>query len=227
MSEPGSGAGVAVSGLRVSYGDVVALDGLDLTIPGGTVHAVAGPNGSGKTTLLGVLAGLVRRDAGTVRTPPGPVGYGFQRPNVYPTLSVRENLAVFGALVDAPPERRQALAERLRLTPALDRPVAALSDGYRKKLDLACAVLRDPPLVLLDEPLADLDDLTRRRLVGLVEELAGGDRVVLVSTHHLTAFAGVLDGLTVLYDGDAVADRRGDALADPAAVYGAALEDRG
>lgn len=210
---------VRLDGLSKRYGRVTALDGIDLSIPDGTIHAIAGPNGSGKTTLLGILGGLVTPSAGEVRVPEGPVGYGFQQPNVYPALSVRENIDVFTALVGADPEWARTLTSRLRLDAVLDREARALSDGYRKKLDLALAALREPPLLLLDEPLADLDELTRRRLVDLVEKLGGSNRTVIVSTHELDAFAEVLDGLTILYDGEIVIDKRDSAVADPAALY--------
>ncbi|MFB6111445.1 MAG: ATP-binding cassette domain-containing protein [Halobacteriaceae archaeon] len=216
--------GLVVEDLRKRYEGVTALAGVSLEVPDGAVHALAGPNGSGKTTLLAALAGLVTPTSGTIRRPPGAVGVGFQEPNVYPSLSVRENLAVFGAMVDAEPSWRASLAERLRLRPVMDREVGALSDGYRKKLDLALATLRKPPLLLFDEPLADLDDLTSRRLVELVEELATSGRVIVVSTHDVDAFATPLDGLTVLYDGRVISAATGDALERPGETYRAAVD---
>lgn len=219
-------AGIETEKLVKRYGTVTALDGITINVPDGTIHAVAGPNGSGKTTLLGILAGLVSPTTGEVVVPEGAVGYGFQRPNVYPDLSVRENLAVFGALVDADPDWRDSLAEALRLDPVIDREAGALSDGYRKKLDLALAMLRRPGLLLLDEPLADLDDLTSRRLVDLVESLAEPGRTILVSTHDLETFASVLDGITVLYDGRVIETAQG-AEVEPVRAYESALVDRG
>lgn len=212
-------SGIKIDSLEKWYGPVTALDDIDLTISEGSVHVVAGPNGSGKTTLLGILGGLVTPSSGEVTVPDGPVGYGFQQPNVYPSLSVRENVAVFAALVDADPDWVGTLTSRLRLDAVLDREARSLSDGYRKKLDLVLAALRRPPLLLLDEPLADLDELTSRRLVDLVELLARSGRTVLVSTHELDAFADILDGLTILYDGQVLLDRRDSAVTDPAALY--------
>lgn len=219
-------SGVNLEGVVKRYGAVTALDGISLEVPDGTVHAIAGPNGSGKTTLLGILGGLVRPTAGRIEVPDGPVGYGFQRPNVYPALSVQENLAVFAALVDADPGWRANLAERLRLEPVLDREVGALSDGYRKKLDLALACLRRPPLLLLDEPLADLDDLTSRRLVDLLGSLAEPGRTVVVSTHDLETFAPVVDGLTVLYDGRVIDRFTGPGL-EPVRLYEETIREVG
>lgn len=219
--------GIVADGLVKRYGTVTALEGVDLEVPAGTVHALAGPNGSGKTTFLGILAGLVTPTEGTVRVPEGPVGYGFQQPNIYPALSVQENLEVFTALTDANPDWQAELASRLRLEPVLEREVRALSDGYRKKLDLALATLRKPTALLLDEPLADLDDVTRSRLVELVDDLAGPERVIMISTHELAAFAGVLDGLTILYDGRVRSEHDGTAVQTPAATYKQALAELG
>lgn len=220
-------SGIEVESVVKRYGSVTALDGIDVTIPGGTVHAVAGPNGSGKTTLIGILAGLVPPSEGDVRMPGGDVGYGFQRPNVYPALSVQENLDVFTALTDANPEWQAELTARLRLEQVLDREVRALSDGYRKKLDLALAALRKPSVLLLDEPLADLDDVTSTRLVELVADLAGPGRVIVLSTHELAAFAGVLDGMTILYDGRVLSHHADTAMQTPATTYKDALSEVG
>lgn len=219
--------GLTVEGLVKRYGSVTALGGVDLHVPEGSVHAIAGPNGSGKTTLLGILGGLITPTAGRVTRPDGHVGYGFQEPNVYPDLSVRENVEVFTAMVDGDPDWACTLTNRLRLDNVLDRQARALSDGYRKKLDLVLAGLRKPPLLLLDEPLADLDELTSRRLVELVETLAQRERIVVVSTHELAAFEDVIDGLTVIYDGQVLIDRRDAAVTDPTSLYDEALREVG
>lgn len=214
---------IRTDGLVKRYGPVTAVDDVDFAVSTGSLHAVAGPNGSGKTTFLGILGGLITPTAGDVCRPDEFVGYGFQVPNVYPDLSVKENVDVFTAMVDGDSDWARRLTSRLRLESVLDREVRALSDGYRKKLDLVLAALREPPLLLLDEPLADLDELTSRRLVDLAESLARDDAIVIVSTHELEAFAGVLDGLTVLYDGEVVMDERGAAVTDPNSLYEAAL----
>ncbi|MFB6138046.1 MAG: ATP-binding cassette domain-containing protein [Halobacteriaceae archaeon] len=182
------------------YGDVVALDGVDLTFPPGALCCLAGPNGSGKTTALRLVAGLSRPTAGRVSTPDS-VGISFQQPSVYPALSARENLRVFGSLVGADAGWRDTLVSWLRLGPALDRRVADLSDGYRTKLDLALALLGRPAVALFDEPLADLDDLTQRRAVALLAAYAGPGRVVVVSSHRIARFGDVLDRLAVVFDG--------------------------
>jgi ABC-2 type transport system ATP-binding protein len=211
---------IELDGVTKRYGGVVALDDVSLSFGEG-VHALVGPNGSGKTTALRIIAGLTRPTSGTARAPD--VGIAFQRPNVYPELSVAENAAVFGRMVGAPAERREQLLSELRLAPARDRPARDLSDGYRKKLDVALALLKAPEVLLLDEPLADLDDLTERRLLGVVRRRAG---TTLVSTHRVGHFEGAVDRLAVLFDGRVVLDAPADDLdGGPAAAYERVLDD--
>jgi ABC-2 type transport system ATP-binding protein len=194
-----------------SYGGVCALDGVDIAFEDGLVHCLAGPNGSGKTTALRLLAGLTRPTAGSVERPDAP-GYAFQRPNVYPELTVRENLDVFASMVGADPAWRAALLERLRLGPAEGRVAGELSAGYARKLDLALAMLKEPAALLLDEPFADLDDLTAARLASLLDDYRAPGRTVVVSSHRLERLAGVADRLVVLLDGERVGEARGDGL---------------
>ncbi|MFB6071520.1 MAG: ATP-binding cassette domain-containing protein [Halobacterium sp.] len=200
-----------------TYGDTTALD--DITVSfGGGLHCVAGPNGSGKTTLMRVFAGLTRPDSGTVRTPDS-LGYAFQEPNVYPALTVDENLDVFSRLTGADREWRERLVEELRLGPERDRAASDLSGGFRKKLDLALALLKRPDALVLDEPLADLDPATRRRLVAVTTAYAD-DHCVLACTHNLAAFADDYETLTVLVDGVVHREWRRTELAEgPAEAY--------
>ncbi len=185
------------------YGDTVALDSVDLSVREGEVHALAGPNGSGKTTLLDIALGRVAPDSGTVERN-AEVGCAFQEPRLLDDLTVAENLSVFGA-------DDLEVVEELRLDRVLDRRAAALSGGFRKKLDTALALADEPGLLLMDEPLADLDDVSKRRLVELVGGYADEGNAALVSTHSLEEFNPV-DRLTVLYDGDVLLDSLTDEL---------------
>ncbi|MGB9987837.1 ATP-binding cassette domain-containing protein [Salarchaeum japonicum] len=210
-----------VRNLTKRYGDVVAVDDVTLDFTPG-VHCFAGPNGSGKTTLLRCLAGLTRPTSGVVEDV-GDVNYAFQTPSVYHDLIVADNLAVFSGFASEPPAWRAKLADRLGLEPMWDRPASALSDGYRKRLDLALALLDRPDVLVLDEPLADLDPATRDAIVNTVESYAGDDRYVLVSTHNLDRFAGLADRLTVMSLGRVIADEPRGEWEDPEAAYERAL----
>lgn len=198
---------ITFTGVSKQYGPVTALDDIDLTIEPGTCHALTGANGSGKTTVLRLIAGLTTPTTGTIDRPPGRVGYAFQQPNIYPSLSVRENIDVFGTLSAADPDWIDDLLTTFRLDRVTHRPATALSDGYQKKLDLALAFLARPPTVLLDEPLADIDDQTAANLVEFLDSYTTGERVVVLATHNATRFADVLDETTHLHDGSIDSDR--------------------
>ena len=186
------------------YGETTALEDLSLAFRPGEFHGLIGPNGSGKTTLFALLAGLVRPSSGRIeREGVATVGYSFQEPRFYPSLTVRENLEVFRGFVDDPPPASwlETLLEELRLAPAADRRADQLSGGFRKKLDLGIALIKRPQYLLLDEPLADVDDYSRRRIGRFLDDYRENDRTVVVSTHNVGAFADSLDRLSVVVDG--------------------------
>jgi ABC-2 type transport system ATP-binding protein len=199
-------APIRVSGLRKRYGRVMALEGVDVTVEPGTVHCLVGPNGSGKTTLLRTLLGLVEPSAGEVSVPDVRLGTAFQRPSHYDQLTVADNLDVFGALADADPEWAETVLERLGLDVVRNRIAGELSGGYSRKLDLALALQKEPAYLLLDEPLGDLDDVTKLRLVEFLEAYRDAGHGVVVSTHNLGQFAGSVDHLTIVYDGEVLLD---------------------
>lgn len=189
------------------YGDVVAVDGVSLSIDGQGLHCLLGPNGSGKTTLFRMLVGLERPSAGSIARDGDAVGCGFQHPTFYPSLSVRENLAVFAELEgDVDPDWRERLVAELRLPPVLDRAAGDLSGGYARRLDLALAFLDEPDVVVLDEPLGALDDVSSRRLLEFLAAYRDAGRCVVVSTPRASAFEPYLDRLTVLAEGEVLLD---------------------
>jgi ABC-2 type transport system ATP-binding protein len=206
---------IELSGVTKAYDGTVALDGVDIHVRRGEVHALAGPNGSGKTTLLDVALGRVKPDSGEV-VREGAIGCAFQEPRVLDDLTVAENISVFGA--------DEELAEKLRLDRVYDRRASALSGGFRKKLDTILALADEPETVLLDEPLDELDDVSKRRLVDVVGEYADEGNAVLVSTHRLSEFDGI-DRLTVLYDGEVLLSSPSEELdVSPQEAYLRAVE---
>jgi ABC-2 type transport system ATP-binding protein len=199
-------AALVLDGVTKEYGAVRALDDITLRVGRESIHCLAGPNGSGKTTCCRIALGLTRPSAGRVGRPDATIGVGFQSPNVYDDLTVRENLATFDALQPGPAEWQARVVEALRLDRVAHRPARALSDGYRKKLDLAIALSRRPDVLLLDEPLADVDDHSADRLLELLATERNRGTAILVSTHQLAAFEPIADRLTVLHDGTVVRD---------------------
>lgn len=191
--------------VRKTYGTKIALDGVSLIARRGEVHALVGPNGSGKTTLLDIALERISPDSGEVIRD-GEIGCAFQEPRVLDDLTVNDNMRVFGA--------DKEVAEKLRLNRVNDRRASALSDGFRKKLDTTLALADEPEILLLDEPIADLDDVSKQRLVELVADYANEGNAVLVSTHRLDEFESV-DRLTVLYDGRVLLSAPTDELDEP------------
>jgi ABC-2 type transport system ATP-binding protein len=189
------------------YGDVVAVDGITLSIGGGDFHCLLGPNGSGKSTLLRLLLGLTRPTGGSVSVPRDRVGCGFQSPNFYPDLTVAENIDVFAQMmggVDA--EWRERLVAELRLERATQRTAGDLSGGFARKLDLALAMLDHPDVLLLDEPLGALDDVSKARFLEFLADYTDDGNTVLVSTHHVEEFEQYVDRVTVMHRGKVLKD---------------------
>ncbi|MFC5134714.1 MULTISPECIES: ABC transporter ATP-binding protein [Haloferacaceae] len=185
------------------FGPVTALDGIDCRFDRGEIHGVVGPNGSGKTTLFEILLRLRHPTAGTVTAPsPADIGYSFQEPQFYPGLTAGENLSVFARLHgDVDPEWRRSVTDRLRLDRVRHQRAAALSGGFRKKLDVAIALVSRPELLVLDEPLAGIDQLSRERVLELIVEHAEDGGTVLVSSHDRERVDPILDSSLALYDG--------------------------
>jgi ABC-2 type transport system ATP-binding protein len=191
---------IQAEGVRQTFGDVVALDGLDLTVEAGTVFGLLGPNGAGKTTLVKVLATLLRPTAGTARVLGHDVvaaplavrrriGLAGQFAAVDEELTGRENLEMVGRLYRLPPKEAKARAadvlERFGLTDAADRRVSTYSGGMRRRLDLGASLTGRPPVMLLDEPTAGLDPRTRQELWSTVDQLRRDGTTVLLTTQYL------------------------------------------
>jgi ABC-2 type transport system ATP-binding protein len=193
------------------YDAVEAVDDVSLEFGGGQYHCLLGPNGSGKSTLLRLILGVTRPTTGSVSLPSAVVGCGFQQPNFYPGLSVRENLDVFGQLVGADDaDWRETVVDALRLDRALDRRAGDLSGGFARKLDLALALLKKPDFLLLDEPLGALDDVSKARFLRFLRQYNAAGNTILFATHQVTEFEADLDRVTVMHRGDVVFDRRSE-----------------
>ncbi|GAA2611080.1 ATP-binding cassette domain-containing protein [Actinomadura fulvescens] len=218
---------IVAEGLRKRYGDTRALDGVDITVPTGTVHGVLGPNGAGKTTLVRVLTTLIRPDSGRaevaghdvvrrsahVRSRIGLVG---QHAAVDEVLSGRQNLVMFGRLyhLDTGTARRRAdeLLERFRLTDAAAKPVGKYSGGMRRRLDLAASMILAPPVLFLDEPTTGLDPRGRVEVWDAVRTLVGGGTTVLLTTQYLEEADRLAGDISVVDNGRIIASGSPDRL---------------
>jgi ABC-type multidrug transport system ATPase subunit len=196
-----------------TFGEVVALDGVSMEVSPGSYHCLLGPNGSGKSTLMRLILDLASTDSGEITRPDAVMGCGFQQPNFYPDLSARENIDVFTSMVGADDEDwNQTVVDELRLGPALDREASDLSGGYSRKLDLALSLIKKPDFLLLDEPLAALDDVSKAQLLDFLDDYRQKGNTVLVSTHYVAAFEPYLDHVTLMHDGNVLFDSPMDEL---------------
>lgn len=198
---------IEIDGIEKRFGSIDALRGVELEIRPGEFHGIIGPNGSGKTTLFRIIAGLATPSSGTVSRPTS-IGFSFQQPRFYQSLTVRENLSVFRSLAETPISKQwvETLIDKLRLDPVAHRSAGTLSGGFAKKLDLSLALLAQPTYVLLDEPLADIDDFSKRRILSFLAAYQQTGRTVVVSTHRIDEFATLLDRVTIILDGTVLED---------------------
>jgi ABC-2 type transport system ATP-binding protein len=205
---------IEIRALRKSFGRTVALDGLDLTVRAGEVHAFLGPNGAGKTTTIRILLGLLAKDDGEARLLGGDpwrdatalhrrLAYVPGDVTLWPGLTGGEIIDLLGRLrggQDA--KRRQALTERFELDPA--KKARAYSKGNRQKVALIAALASDAELLLLDEPTAGLDPLMEAAFRECVNEERREGRTILLSSHILAEAEALSDRVTIIRDGRAV-----------------------
>lgn len=204
---------VEVRGLRKRYRGREVLAGVDLDVHDGEVLGLIGPNGGGKSTLLLAMAGLIRPDEGSVQVSgisahqlalnaSGTVGLITAVPGLYPLLTGWENLTFFGALYGLSAttckDRVRAMAEELHLLDHLDDRVAAYSSGMQQKVSVLRALLMDPPVLLLDEPTANLDPLSAESIHRTARRHADRGRAVVWVTHDLHAAEQICDRVCLI-----------------------------
>ena len=211
---------VEASGLTKHYGDVVALDGLDLAVPTGSVLGLLGPNGAGKTTAVSILTTLTAPDAGTARVAGVDVlsepqrvrsliGLSGQYAAVDEHLTALENLEMIGCLYGlrrrAARKKANELIESFRLTEAANRPLKTFSGGMRRSIDLAGALLADPPVLFLDEPTTGLDPRSRGELWDVIRERVTEGTTVVLTTQYLEEADQLANEIVVIDHGRAIA----------------------
>lgn len=211
---------IKASGLTKAYGDVVALNGIDIEVEQGTVLGLLGPNGSGKTTTVRILATLLQADSGSasvggfdVVTQPDEVrsviGLTGQYAAVDEYLTGRENLELFGRLFhlskfDAA-KRAAELLDRFDLSDAADRGIKGYSGGMRRRLDLAASLIGRPNVLFLDEPTTGLDPRSRQGMWSVIEDLIAEGTTVLLTTQYLEEADQLANKIVVLDHGNVIA----------------------
>src|SRR5690242_10059534 len=207
---------VRARGIAKSFGDVVALDGVDLDVAEGQVHGLVGPNGAGKTTLLGLLLGLARADAGELEIRASPVAGFVDGPGLYPALTARQNLDALARLRGDGPEGIGDVLEEVGLTEVADDRVRGFSLGMRQRLGLAAALLAEPRLLVLDEPANGLDPAGTRHVHRVLTRLAAQGTTVILSSHRMDDLAALCGEVTILATGRVVFSGPLSTLVDPA-----------
>lgn len=210
-----SPSAVRARGLVKTFGDVIALDGVDLDIAAGAIHGLVGPNGAGKTTLLGLLLGLARPDGGTLEvlgTPvsarvPAGVGGFVDGPGLYPTLTAQANLTTLARLRSGKRGKDvdvDGLLDRVGLLDVADDLIVGFSLGMRQRLGLAAALLGEPQLLVVDEPANGLDPAGKRQVHCVLTDLVKAGGTVILSSHRMDDVASLCDEVTLLAQGRVV-----------------------
>ncbi|MEU1889646.1 ATP-binding cassette domain-containing protein [Streptomyces pristinaespiralis] len=241
---------IAAHGLHKSYGDRTVLDGIDLTVPEGTVFALLGPNGAGKTTAVKILSTLVTADGGRAevaghdlaaspQSVRAAIGVTGQFSAVDGLITGEENMLLMADLHHLPrAEGRQVAAElleRFDLVEAAKKPASTYSGGMKRRLDIAMTLVGNPRIIFLDEPTTGLDPRARHNMWGVIRELVTGGVTVFLTTQYLEEADELADRIAVLNGGRIVAEGSADELkrlipgghvrlrfADPAAYRSAA-----
>jgi len=207
---------VRARGTTKCFGDVVALDCIDLDVAQGQIHGLVGPNGAGKTTLLGLLLGLAVADDGHLEILGTPVGRALAAPDgvagfvdgpgLYPSLTARQNLAALAGLRsrDARTAGIDDVLDQVGLTDVADDRVRGFSLGMRQRLGLAAALLTKPRLLVLDEPSNGLDPVGKKHVHGVLNRLAADGTTVVLSSHRMDDLEALCSEVTIIATGRVV-----------------------
>ncbi|HZJ00094.1 MAG TPA: ABC transporter ATP-binding protein [Gemmatimonadaceae bacterium] len=206
---------LVVRGLRKSYGEVQAVDGLDLEIPAGECFGLLGPNGAGKTTTIEICEGLLERDAGDLEllgmtwennadSLREKLGIQLQDTQLSEKLTVSETLHLFRSFYDAGREVDDVI-KLVQLEEKAKARVGTLSGGQKQRLAIACALVGNPELLFLDEPTTGLDPQSRRQLWSLIEEFKATGRTILLTTHYMDEAEKLCDRVAIVDHGHIIA----------------------
>jgi ABC-2 type transport system ATP-binding protein len=217
-----------VENLKKKYGKVEALRGLDLNISEGSIHGLIGPNGAGKSTTIKILATLVRPDSGNIAVNNIPINKGIsirrmigvvpEVPRLHESKSARGELkyhsrmhSIRGKDMDT---RISDLIKAVHLEEMADRPIKSYSTGMKKRTALALALLHDPDILLLDEPMSGLDPVIRKQFKDIILELNEKGKTILISDHDLHTVEELCDRVTIIQKGRTIVEEDLETLRD-------------
>lgn len=201
------------------FGDKTILDNVSLAIPENKICGIIGPSGSGKTTLLNTIMGCLKANRGNVcykgqdiqsikQVMKSKVGFASQIHSFYSKLSVKENIEYFGKLYglnsETIDERRDILLDVMKLKDDEHKLGEELSSGMKKRLDIACSLIHDPEVLILDEPTADLDAVLRGEILNLLKEIKDSGTTVIITSHLLQEVEQLCDNVVLIHNKKAV-----------------------
>lgn len=203
---------ITFSSVHKTFGEVTALESVDINAPAGAVTVLLGPNGAGKTTTVRLTTGALIADFGAIKVLGlDPLEHGDEvrsrvgvvppKPAFYDQLSGWENLQFAATIFESDETKAKAAAERFGIDHALDQEVGGYSTGMKTRLALARAVIHDPEVLMLDEPTAGLDPESARAVLDLIKEMAGKGRTIVMCTHLLHEAEGVADQVILMDEG--------------------------
>ena len=206
---------LVVRGLKKSYGDVVAVDGLDLEVRNGECFGLLGPNGAGKTTTIEICEGLLASDAGEVVVLGQTweanaddlrerLGIQLQDTQLADKLTVRETIDLFRSFYRRSRDAKEVI-EIVQLDEKANARVGTLSGGQKQRLAIACALVGDPELLFLDEPTTGLDPQSRRQLWGLIEDFRSTGRTIVLTTHYMDEAERLCERVAIVDHGHVIA----------------------
>jgi len=206
---------LVVRGLKKSYGDVVAVDGLDLEVRHGECFGLLGPNGAGKTTTIEICEGLLASDAGDVVVLGQTweanadelrerLGIQLQDTQLADKLTVRETIDLFRSFYRRSRDAKDVI-EKVQLDEKTNARVGTLSGGQKQRLAIACALVGDPELLFLDEPTTGLDPQSRRQLWGLIEDFRSTGRTIVLTTHYMDEAERLCERVAIVDHGHVIA----------------------
>jgi len=209
---------VALKDVCKSFGEVRAVDGLNVTVPAGSIYGFLGPNGAGKTTTIRMIMNILRPDSGHIsllgdisaKQAKNRIGYMPEERGLYRKMTVRKVLTYFGAIKDVPTDELNRHApqwlERLDLAEWADKKVEELSRGMHQKLQFAVTAINEPELLILDEPFSGLDPLNTDLLKSIILEMRKEGKTVIFSTHVMHEAEKLCDSILLINKGRAVLD---------------------
>ena len=205
-----------ISNLTKTFGNITAVDNLNLKIHSGSVIALLGPNGAGKSTLMNMIAGYLAPDSGQIEVlekditlhpleAKKAIGFLPEGSPLYPDMSVKNFLQYIGELKGISAKRLQEVAELAQITPVWQQKNETLSKGYQRRVGFAASILSDPPILLLDEPTDGLDPNQKEHIQRLIRQM-GKEKTILISTHLLDEAETIADRIVVMDKGQIKAD---------------------